>query len=232
MSTYNKYNIKQEDDKKVKKDNGNIIVSIEGNIGSGKSTIINFLKSIQGDKILFVDEPVNEWKNIFVDGKNALDHFYSDISKNSFWFQILAYITRLKLLLETIENNPGKIIICERSIYTDKHVFAQMLYEKGFFSEIEWKTYLYWFDTFKNKTKLDYVLYVNTNPEECMNRINKRNREEEIGKIDIDYLKLCHEKHVDWLKENKNIKVIEINGHQSISNIQLFVKTITETEFL
>lgn len=209
-----------------------MLVSIEGNIGSGKSTIINYLKSIQGDSIVFVDEPVNEWTNIVVDGKNALDHFYSDIKNNSFWFQILAYITRLRMLLETIENNPDKIIICERSIYTDKHVFAQMLYESGNFSEIEWKTYLYWFDTFKEKTKLDYVLYVNTQPEECFNRINKRNRVEEIGKISLDYLTLCHNKHTDWLNNNNNINIIEINGHQSIDNIKKFVKNITETQLL
>ena len=41
-----------------------MLISIEGNIGSGKSTIIDFLKSLNNDNIVFVDEPVDEWLNI------------------------------------------------------------------------------------------------------------------------------------------------------------------------
>jgi deoxyadenosine/deoxycytidine kinase len=206
-----------------------MLISIEGNIGSGKSTIINFLKTLDSENIIFIDEPVDEWRKIKVDGKNALEIFYEDLSKNSFWFQILAYITRLRNLLNTVKENPNKIIISERSIYTDKFIFAQMLYEQEHLSEIEMKTYSYWFDTFEKETKLDLVLYVNTEPEECFERIKKRNREEESN-ISIDYISHCHKKHLDWL-ENTNIKIIEINGHQSIENIQAFMTNIINNNF-
>lgn len=203
-----------------------MLISIEGNIGSGKSTIINYLKSINSDNIIFVDEPVSEWTNI--NGVNALDHFYKDQKNNSFWFQILAYITRLKKLLDVIKNNKNKIIISERSIYTDKYVFAQMLYEMGYLNEMEWLTYNYWFDSFKEETKIDVVLYVNTDPEECYNRIHKRNRSEEINSITVEYLKKCHKKHLNWLSDNDDFNVIEINGHQSIENIISFSKNLVE----
>jgi deoxyadenosine/deoxycytidine kinase len=200
------------------------LVSIEGNIGSGKSTILKFLKSLKSDNIVFVDEPVNKWKEIVVDGKNALEHFYDDIPKNAFWFQVLAYITRLKDLIQVIDNNPNKIIICERSIYTDKMIFAKMLYSSGHISKIEWATYCYWFDTFKEKSRPDIILYVNTEPKECMNRIVKRNREEEVGKINLKYLQMCHQHHQDWLCDDmSDINIININGHQSIENIQKFM---------
>lgn len=196
-----------------------MLISIEGNIGSGKSTIINYLKNLDNDNIIFVDEPVDEWLNIFSGGKNALQHFYDDQKSNAFWFQILAYITRLRNLLDTIENNKNKLIITERSIYTDKFVFAQMLYEKGFINDIEFKTYNYWFDTFKNVTKNDVILYVNTEPEECLNRIKTRSRSEECN-ITLEYLEKCHTKHKEWLDDNKNISVININGHQDKINIR------------
>lgn len=198
-----------------------MLISIEGNIGSGKSTIINYLKTLDSNNIIFVDEPVNEWLNIKSDGKNALELFYEDQKKNAFWFQVLAYITRLKNLLETIKHNPGKIIITERSIYTDKYVFAQMLYESGNISDIEFKTYNYWFDTFKKETTVDAILYVNTEPEECKNRIKKRNRPEE-KEIPLEYLKNCHEKHLNWINKEK-CNIVTINGNQSILNIQNFV---------
>ena len=196
-----------------------MLISIEGNIGSGKSTIINFLKSLNNENIVFVDEPVDEWLNIKSNNKNALELFYENQSKNAFWFQVLAYITRLRNLLETIEKNPNKIIITERSIYTDKYVFAQMLFEDGHINDIEFQTYNYWFDTFEKQTRIDIVLYVNTNPEECMNRIHTRNRPEET-KIPLEYLQNCHKKHKDWIYNKEKCKIVQINGHQSIENIQ------------
>lgn len=201
-----------------------MLISIEGNIGSGKSTIIDYLKTIKdmNHHIVFVDEPVDEWLTIKSGEKNALELFYEDQDKNSFWFQILAYITRLRNLLETQEKYPNKIIITERSIYTDKHVFAQMLYESGKISDIEFKTYNYWFDTFKNKTKIDYILYVNTNPEECFNRIKVRNRTEESS-VSLEYLTQCHKKHIDWIENNKDSKIVYINGHKNKEDVKLDV---------
>ena len=41
------------------------IISIEGNIGSGKSTVVNSLKQYySNDKIYFLEEPVSEWEKI------------------------------------------------------------------------------------------------------------------------------------------------------------------------
>jgi deoxyadenosine/deoxycytidine kinase len=196
-----------------------MLISIEGNIGSGKSTIINYLKTLDNKNIVFVDEPVKEWINIKSNNKNALELFYEDQKKNSFWFQVLAYITRLRNLLDVIEKNPDKVIITERSIYTDKYVFAQMLFESGNISDIEFQTYNYWFDTFESKTKIDVILYVNTKPEECINRIKVRNRVEESN-VKLDYLKSCHQKHINWLENKQKSKIIYINGHQNKENMK------------
>lgn len=203
-----------------------MLITIEGNIGSGKSTIIDMFKRFNSDNIVFVDEPVSEWQDIKVDNINALDLFYKDQKNNAFWFQILAYITRLRNLIKIKKNNPDKIIITERSIYTDKYIFAKMHFELGNISEIEWKTYNYWFDTFLEETKLDLILYVDTNPDECLNRIKKRNRSEEDN-IELDYLVDCDKKHKDWI-ENSLDKIVRINGHQSIDNIKKFLIDFTD----
>ena len=207
-----------------------MIIAIEGNIGSGKSTILKELEKMNYNPldVIFVNEPVSEWLEIKLGDKNALELFYENQKENSFWFQILAYITRLRNLLNIIENNQkNKIIICERSIYTDKYVFAKMLYETGNISEIEWITYSYWFDTFKKQTKIDLILYVNTEPEECFNRIIKRNRVEEIDKISKEYLINCHNKHIEWFKEkDANTKIYHIDGKDTVENIMKYVKYI------
>ena len=204
-----------------------MIITVEGNIGSGKSTLLKNLENINHENLVFVPEPVSEWLDIKSGDKNALELFYENQKENSFWFQVLAYITRLRNLLTIIENNPNKIIICERSIYTDKYVFAKMLYEAENISEIEWKTYSYWFDTFKDKTKLDLILYVNTEPDECYNRIIKRSRPEEVDKISKEYVTSCHKKHLEWFKET-DAKIININGHETIENVMNNVKNIID----
>lgn len=195
-----------------------MIISIEGNIGSGKSTIINYLKTLKNENIVFVDEPVSEWLNIKnSNGENALELFYKDQKKYSFCFQILAYITRLKNIMECLEKNSNKIIICERSLYTDKFIFAKMLYENNMIEEMEWITYLHWFDTFKNKIKLDKIIYLDTLPNECFKRIKSRDRDEET-EIKIEYLKQCHEKHTEWIA-NTDVHTSIIDGNTTIENI-------------
>ena len=111
------------------------IFTIEGNIGSGKSTLLESLKNeliIGNQKIIFMKEPVDEWEEIKdAEGNTMLQKFYEDQDKYSFPFQMMAYISRLNLLKTTVEKNPGAIIISERSLYTDKFVFAKMLYDTG-----------------------------------------------------------------------------------------------------
>ncbi len=195
-----------------------MLISIEGNIGSGKSTLVEYLKSL--GNYIFVDEPVNEWLTIKdKDGSNALECFYKNKEKNAFCFQVLAYITRLKKLMDKLKNKPEDvIIITERSIETDRNVFAKMLYEDGFLSSIEWETYNYWFDTFKDVSKVDLIIYIKTSPEKCLERINKRNRVEESG-IKLDYLVKCNKYHDDWL-QLLNENIIIIDGHKSVDEIR------------
>ena len=77
------------------------ILSIEGNIGSGKSTIIDYLKKKYNkdninNEIVFLPEPVDEWETIKDEENNTiLQKFYADQKKYSFTFQIMAYISRL-----------------------------------------------------------------------------------------------------------------------------------------
>ncbi len=215
-----------------------IIISLEGNIGSGKSTLLNILKEkFKHKDVIFLDEPVSEWLSIHYNNSNILELFYEDKEKYSFTFQILAYITRLRMLLNTIknnDNNDNKVIICERSIYTDKFVFAKMLFNQGYISEIEWKTYNYWFDTFKKETNLDYIIYVNTLPELCLKRIKKRSRSGESN-ITLDYLKDCHKNHLDWINSTSS-EVITFNGNIEFKNnnnlIDNFFNNITSMIFI
>ena len=188
-----------------------LIISIEGNIGSGKSTFISFLKE-NFDDICFVDEPVQEWTKIVDENNNNLiQNFYKDKKKYGYLFQNFAYITRIKKLNNAIKNSKKKIIITERSIESDKHLFAEMLYEDGYISKLEWNMYLEWFDYFK--TNIDNIIYIKTSVNNCIERINRRDRSGE-DKIERKYIENLHNKHEKWLLDKDN--VITLNGDHNI----------------
>lgn len=177
------------------------LISIDGNIGSGKSTLLELLKCELKDNenIIFLREPVDIWESIKDEsGANILEKFYDDTEKYSFSFQMIAYISRLALLKEVFETNSDKIIISERSLFTDKCVFAKMLYDSGKIEYINYQIYLKFFDTFVRDYKLDKIIYVKTDPENCNTRIIKRSRMGESN-ISLDYLNACHNYHEEMM---------------------------------
>lgn len=196
------------------------IVSIEGNIGSGKSTLIEHLKkNYKKDKIIYLEEPVKEWTNIKdKNDKNILVKFYEDQKKYSFAFQMMAYISRLDLLRRTIKENPESIIITERSLYTDKFVFAKMLYDSDKIEEIEYSIYNRWFNSMIDLAPLNKIIYMKTSPETSFKRIIKRSREGEDN-IKEDYIRECNKYHDEMFKhmdDNQEIEKLIIDCTENI----------------
>jgi len=212
-----------------------LILSIEGNIGAGKSTLLKNLTNLTLDNcksqipfrtIIFLQEPVDLWGDIKdTSGETILEKFYKDPEKYAFSFQMMAYISRLDILKTTVEKNPNSIIICERSIWTDKNIFAKMLADEGKINEIEELIYHKWFDSLSKNFQLDGTVYLKTTPEVCQQRVIKRNRKGED--IPLDYLKRCDLYHDKWLNgvENK----IELDGNKDSGDVSKeFVISISE----
>ena len=204
------------------------IITIEGNIGSGKSTLLQHLKEKYNAKnetnkttsnIIFLREPVDEWENIQDEnGISILQKFYADQKSYSFSFQMMAYISRLALLKQAIENNPHAIIITERSLVTDKMIFAKMLYDSGNIQSVDYQIYTKWFDCFAKDYSINKVIYVNSSPEICYERIHERSRLGE-AEIPLDYLTTCdtyHKNMISSFSENNKISVMELNGNTNI----------------
>jgi deoxyguanosine kinase len=202
------------------------IISIEGNIGSGKSTLLeNLRKYYNGNtRVIFLREPVDDWEKIKDNqGNTMLKKFYADQEKYSFAFQMMAYISRLTILRDTIKeivsenNNKQYIIITERSLYTDKQVFAKMLHDQGKIEDVCYQIYLKWFEEFAKDFPINYSVYVKTDPTNCYNRIHKRSRDgEEV--IPLAYLQDCHTYHEAFLdkNENENTKPLVLDGNIDI----------------
>jgi deoxyadenosine/deoxycytidine kinase len=198
------------------------IVSIEGNIGSGKTTgkgklkhYVNFLNK-QKDSTIFVDEPTDEWESIIdSNGVTILVNLYSDIKRYAFRFQMMAYITRLKKIRDALRNPQVKIIITERCLLTDACVFAKMLYDSKHIEEDEYSIYTRWFHEFAQEAEPSCLIYFKASTDVCMNRIKKRNR---VGEKDMqyEYLNQCNTYHDNWLiTDPRNIiPVLVLNANE------------------
>ena len=191
------------------------IFSIEGNIGSGKSTLVKKLKetvtNLEYIPVIYLPEPVAVWESIKDNnGKNIIEKYYENQKKYAFSFQMMAYITRIHQLKEILKNNENAIIICERSVFTDKEIFAKMLHDDGKIEDVEYNIYCKWFYEFVKDIPVAGLIYVQTNPEKCESRVHKRNRKGEV--IPLDYLQNCHNYHENWLN-NEDLPILTLDGN-------------------
>ncbi len=172
-----------------------------------------------------MDEPVNEWFTITDEkGVNILSRFYEDTKKYAFSFQMMAYITRISMLRKAIKENPNRIFITERSVYTDKNVFAKMLHDNGLISKMDYEIYTRWFYEFVESLDMK-IIYVNTSPIKCYERVLKRNREGES--ISLDYLEKCDMYHNNWINNCKETLELDGNVDKSDNDYQEWLNKIS-----
>jgi deoxyadenosine/deoxycytidine kinase len=200
------------------------LISLEGNIGSGKSTILNHLKEhihyAGSRRVVYVDEPLDQWEKIKNDqGVTMLELFYQNPKKYAFSFQMMAYISRLANLQEAIEKYPNCIIMMERSLMTDYHVFAKMLRESNDILPEEYAIYTQWFDYF-NTTPMDALIYLQCSPETSLERSKQRNRTGES--ISLDYMTKVHDFHEAWIRENHYHPILMIDNEDTSLDDALF----------
>jgi len=208
-----------------------IIISIEGNIGSGKSTLMSELQKHfkHNSDIGFIQEPLDIWNTIKDEqGTTILEKFYQNNEKYAFQFQIMAFTSRLSLIKEALSKNYN-FIITERSLFTDSNVFAKMLYDNKKFSEIEYSIYKLLYNQFINEMPVTQIIYVKTQPTTSSHRVINRNRTGE--NIPIEYLDRCHSYHENWLT-NDNENILTLDGEKDIKKhpeiIDEWIKQIRE----
>jgi deoxyadenosine/deoxycytidine kinase len=197
------------------------LIAIEGNIGVGKTTLLEYLKKnkIFKNISIFVPEPVDMWTRfVDVNGKNILDNFYADKTRWGFTFQSLVYYTRMIRMIEEITKSNKSIVFLDRSLGTDKNVFEKMLFDDKIISRLEHALYNMW-DRFYEKyiahTSKKNIIYLKCDPIIAYSRIQRRGRIEEKN-INIEYLIKLHQYHNEWItqekKNNGNILIIDCNN--------------------
>lgn len=201
------------------------MVTIEGNIGAGKTRALQELErmipSHRDVKIIYVPEPSDVWmtdqripeeyRSSLPDGSDPdkgyryLNLFYEDPSSHAFAFQVHAYCTRTSSIYERIREmistDDRYILVTERSVLTDKDVFTKNLISEGKFP----LEYVPIYDQFwcmvagPLASRISSILYLDVSLETCVQRMKARNRDAESS-VPIEYLKRLDTSHEDMLR--------------------------------
>ncbi len=175
----------------------------------------------ESDEAEVIFEPVDKWRNTIDEktGMNILANFYVDQPRWSYTFQSYTFLTRMEDVM-TKQEKPIRFI--ERSIYTDKWVFARSLYETGKMNSLEWNMYNRWFEwlseeCFQKVNRPSGFIYIRANPETSYQRMLKRERSEEKC-VPLEYLKVVSDYHDNWLCDSNQEDVLVIDVDADFEN--------------
>lgn len=199
-----------------------INITIEGQIGVGKTTFISKLaKEFVNDglEIDVLPEPVAEWVSFGAQKENMLKLMYSNPTAHSFNFQLTALLTKV----EQIKRTTAKNVIVERSILAQKYVFLPILKENGSINDLQLEIcerYMTVFSEMERNTP-SVIIYLRVTPEKAMERIKLRNRMEEED-IELEYLKRIHCKYENWLPHEGNVLWVDANDFGTLDAKHVF----------
>ncbi|XP_067854273.1 thymidine kinase 2, mitochondrial isoform X2 [Heptranchias perlo] len=100
------------------------------------------------------------------------------------------------------------IRMIERSIYSAKYIFVENHYQSSIMPAVDYAVLSEWFDWIvkNNNIPIDLIVYLQTTPETCYQRLKTRCRKEEKV-IPLEYLETLHQLYEDWLIRQTSFKV-------------------------
>jgi deoxyadenosine/deoxycytidine kinase len=161
-------------------------ITIAGNIGVGKSTLVQLLSDRVG------------WEPVFeaVSENPYLADFYEDMQRWSFQSQVY-FLSRRLQQHHTLLQHPNSIIQ-DRSVYEDAEIFARNLFQQGDMNDRDWASYI---DLYRTLTLLlkapDLVIYLKASVPTLRRRISHRGRDFERG-IASEYLERLNKLYDEW----------------------------------
>jgi len=164
-------------------------VAVAGNIGVGKSTLVEKLCLVLGCTPFF--EPVTE--------NPYLADFYRDMRTWAFHSQIFFLTHRLRSHHALSLHDSS--VIQDRSVYEDAEIFAHNLYLQGHIHPRDYQTYRELYQTLVEfLPPPDLVIYLRASVPTLLSRIARRGRDYERS-IPGDYLSSLNILYENWISE-------------------------------
>ena len=163
-------------------------IAIAGNIGAGKSTMVNFLSKRFGLHPLY--EPV--------DANPYSADFYEDMKRWAFNSQIF-YLSR-KFALHLQAQKSEQRIVLDRTIYEDAEIFVENLRRRRGITPRDYNTYMELYHTIRDELQPpDMIIYLRCSVRGVRRRIKMRGRKSEMA-IPLSYIQRLHAQYESWFE--------------------------------
>jgi len=173
-------------------------ITIAGNIGAGKSSLVQMLSNRLGWKPFF--EPVAN--------NPYLADFYEDMKAWGFHSQIFFLSHRLRVYRELADCQSS--VILDRSLYEDAEIFARNLFTNGIMNQRDYETYEALYHSLISFLPTpDLMIYLRASVSTLSGRIVKRGRDFEKT-IKSDYLDQLNQAYEAWISNFSLCPVLTI----------------------
>ena len=161
-------------------------LAIAGNMGSGKSTLVDFLKVRFGVTPYFEPNEQNPY----------LKDFYGDMRRWAFASQV--YFLQKKFAIHrALEKEPG-VVVQDRSIFEDAEIFAENLHRLKILDGRDWKTYRELYESIRGQLRPpDLLIYLRCSVRTVKKRITLRARPEEKA-VPTAYVRRLNDLYEQW----------------------------------
>jgi deoxyadenosine/deoxycytidine kinase len=164
-------------------------LAVAGNIGAGKSSIVDFLSQRYEIEPFFEPNEANPY----------LEDFYGNMERWSFHSQVYFLTAKFKLHKE-LDASPQNVIQ-DRTIWEDAEIFAENLYQQDTMSERDYQTYRKLYTAIQDQIRPpDLMIYLRCPVSTVKKRIAMRGREMEQD-IPTEYLERLHDLYESWIAD-------------------------------
>lgn len=162
-------------------------IAVAGNIGAGKSSLVDFLCQKYDIKPFFEPNEENPY----------LEDFYKDMSRWAFQSQVYFLTAKFRLHQE-LDMTPYSVVQ-DRTLWEDAEIFAENLYQSGTMQERDYRTYRHLYESIQGKIRPpDLMIYLRCPVRAVRKRIRQRGRQMEKD-IPVAYLKRLHKLYENWI---------------------------------
>lgn len=163
-------------------------IAIAGNIGVGKSTLVDFLSRTYGIAPYYEPSEDNPY----------LPDFYEDMKRWAFRSQLYFLSNKFRIHQE-LDRMPG-LVVLDRTIFEDAEVFATALYEMKHIDQRDWATYKAFYQSILKAIRPpDLMIYLRCSMRTLRQRIQLRGRAMEQD-VPLAYLKRLQKLYDTWIE--------------------------------
>jgi deoxyadenosine/deoxycytidine kinase len=177
-------------------------IAIAGNIGTGKSSLVEFLTRTYGIEPFYEPNDENPY----------LPDFYLDMKRWAFHSQ-LYFLSNKFRMHQHLEQMPG-VVVLDRTIYEDAEIFATALHNMRKFTGRDWDTYWSFYQVILDAIRPpDLMIYLRCSMRTLRQRIRMRGRAMEQD-IPLAYLKRLEGLYEQWLSNYQFGEVLVLETDQ------------------